>query len=79
MAIFALAAYLAGPDLMVYEQGINRGTFGTLAVGDIVRVSIESGVVKYYRNGALVYTSTRTPTSASRVTPSPIAADSSNR
>jgi hypothetical protein len=51
------AAYLAGSTLMVYERGLNKGTFGTLAVGDVIKVSIESGVVKYYKNDALFYTS----------------------
>jgi hypothetical protein len=51
------AAYLAGSTLMVYERGLNRGSFGTLAVGDVIKVSIESGVVKYYKNGVLFYTS----------------------
>ncbi|MFL5732520.1 MAG: hypothetical protein ACJ78Q_04905, partial [Chloroflexia bacterium] len=51
------AAYLAGPTLMVYERGLNKGTFGALAVGDVVKVSIESGVVKYYKNGVVFYIS----------------------
>jgi hypothetical protein len=29
--------------------------------GDVFRVAVESGVVKYYKNGSLFYTSTRTP------------------
>jgi hypothetical protein len=56
------AAYLAGSSLIVYERGVNRGTFGTLAIGDVVRVGVEGGVVKYYRNGSLLYTSTQPPT-----------------
>src|SRR5205085_549098 len=50
-------AYLAGSQLQVYEDGAFRGTFGALIVGDVVRVSVESDRVKYYRNGVLVYTS----------------------
>jgi len=51
------AAYLAGGTLGVFEHGLNKGTFGNIAVGDVIKVSIESGVVKYYRNGVVVYTS----------------------
>lgn len=53
--------YMAGPDLKVYERGFNRGTFGTLAVGDILRVAVESNVVRYYKNGTLFYTSSTAP------------------
>jgi RHS repeat-associated protein len=38
-----------------------RGDFGTYATGDKLRVSIEGGVVKYRRNGTLLYTSSVTP------------------
>jgi hypothetical protein len=48
--------------LMVYEAGTLRGTFGTYATGDIIRISVTAGVVRYYRNGSLFYTSTQTPT-----------------
>jgi hypothetical protein len=44
--------------LQVYEMGVNRGSFGTYATGDVVRLAVESGVVTYRRNGALLYTST---------------------
>jgi hypothetical protein len=44
----------------VRENGAFR-TNTPLAVGDVFRVSIESGVVKYYQNGTLFYTSTVTP------------------
>jgi hypothetical protein len=55
------AAYLAGGSLMVYEGGVFKGNFGALAPGDVLKVSVESGVVKYYRNGGLVYTSLAAP------------------
>ena len=47
----------------VYEKGSYRGSFGTYAGGDRLRVSLESGVVKYRRNGALLYTSLAAPVS----------------
>ena len=47
-------------DAEVWEGGVYRA--GTLLVaGDVFKISIESGVVNYYRNGGLFYTSTRTP------------------
>jgi hypothetical protein len=53
------AAYLASSGvLQVYEMGANRGSFGNYATGDVVRVAVELGVVKYRRNGVLLYTST---------------------
>ncbi|MGH9958675.1 MAG: RHS repeat-associated core domain-containing protein, partial [Pyrinomonadaceae bacterium] len=50
-----------GGTLQIYESGTERGTFGTYAAGDRLKVAVENGVVKYYRNGALVYTSTVGP------------------
>ncbi|HEY0324119.1 MAG TPA: hypothetical protein VGC66_24450 [Pyrinomonadaceae bacterium] len=47
--------------LYIYEGGVGRGSVGPYAVGDKLRVSVEGGVVKYRRNGVLVYTSTVTP------------------
>lgn len=53
--------------IYVYESGIERGTFGGYAVGDKLRVSINGGVIRYSRNGAVFYTSTVTPTYPLRV------------
>jgi parallel beta-helix repeat protein len=49
-------------ELRIYERGVYRGAFGTYAPGNVLRVSVESGTVKYYRNGTLFYTSTVRPT-----------------
>ncbi|HVU57102.1 MAG TPA: T9SS type A sorting domain-containing protein [Puia sp.] len=49
-------------SLQVYESGTNRGTFGTYATGDILKISVESGTVKYYKNGVLQYISQTAPT-----------------
>lgn len=46
----------------VYEGGTYRGQFGIYSVGDRLRVAVENGVVKYRRNGTLLYTSTGSPT-----------------
>src|SRR5581483_4931442 len=51
----------ADGQLYVYESGNYRGVFGAYATGDLLRVAIEGGVVKYKRNGALVYTSAVAP------------------
>lgn len=56
------AFYLrADQRLQIYERGVYRGYFGTYFPGDVLRVGVESGVVTYRRNGAVVYTSSGTP------------------
>jgi len=55
------ALYMASGTLYVYEGGLNRGSFGTLAAADKLRVSVEAGVVKYRKNGMLLYTSSIAP------------------
>ncbi|MGH9931365.1 MAG: RHS repeat-associated core domain-containing protein, partial [Pyrinomonadaceae bacterium] len=50
-----------GAGLSIYESGNYRGSFGTYAAGDRLKVAVESGVVKYYRNSTLIYTSTVAP------------------
>jgi hypothetical protein len=51
----------AGGALQIYERGVGRGTFGTYAAGDKLRVAVVGGVVRYYRNGVLLYTSPMAP------------------
>lgn len=56
--------YLAGGQLKVSESaqgGAIYGPFGTYAAGDVLRVEVQSGVVRYYKNGGLFYTSTHAP------------------
>jgi RHS repeat-associated protein len=48
--------------LYVYENNVPVYFAGFYATGDTLRIAVESGVVKYRRNGAVVYTSTATPT-----------------
>ena len=45
---FAFYTYPGTGQLMVYEKGAYRGPFGAYAPGDKLRVSVESGVVKYW-------------------------------
>jgi len=58
---FAIHPVIGG-TIFIYEGGISRGTFGSYTTGDVLRVAVEGGVVKYRKNGALLYTSTITPT-----------------
>ena len=58
---FALYPAVGG-TLYIYEGGVSKGTFGTYATGDVLRVAVEGGVVKYRKNGTLLYTSTVSPT-----------------
>ncbi len=44
-------------SLAIYESGVYRGEFGSYAAGDRFRVEVRYGVVRYYRNGALFFTS----------------------
>jgi hypothetical protein len=49
--------------LLVYEGGIARGgAWGNYKSGDVVRVAVVSGVVRYSKNGVVFYTSTVKPT-----------------
>jgi hypothetical protein len=57
------AILLGGTGLVrVYENGALIGIFGSYAAGDRFRVAVEGGVVNYYQNEELLYTSTITPT-----------------
>ena len=63
-ASIGFAIYLgANGALNIYESGVHRGAFGTYASGDTLRVAVEGGVLKYRKNGALLYTSLVTPSS----------------
>src|SRR5262249_51481565 len=52
----------ASGALEVFELGTSRGQVGTYAHGDRLRVQIEGGVVRYLKNGAVLYSSTVEPT-----------------
>src|SRR4029079_12974974 len=58
---FALYAYPNTHDLLVYEQGHMRTRVAGYATGDTLKVALESGVVKYYRNAAVIFSSSLTP------------------
>jgi Calx-beta domain len=51
----------ANKSLVVYEKGTIRGSFGTYKTGDKLAVAVESGVVKYERNGVVFFKSKIVP------------------
>ena len=57
---------LPGGGIDVRENGVYR-TQTTYASGDVFRIAVESRVVKYYKNGALFYTSPKAPVYPMRV------------
>ncbi len=59
---FALYTYPGTGQVMVFEQGVYQATLGTYQVGDVLRVSVESGAVSYAVNDVLLYTSSASPT-----------------
>jgi hypothetical protein len=50
-----------GGTIYVFEKGANKGAFGSYATGDLLRMSVVGGVVRYSRNGSVFYTSTQAP------------------
>jgi hypothetical protein len=60
----------AEQQVTIYESGEFRGTVGYYMSGDRLRVSVESRTVRYWKNGNLLYTSTKPPGS-------PLAVDTS--
>jgi Chitobiase/beta-hexosaminidase C-terminal domain len=59
---FAFYAYPTGA-LAIYENGVWReGVSAAYVAGDTLRVAVEGGVVKYRKNGVLIYTSSIAPT-----------------
>ena len=56
------AIYASYGTLRVYESGTSRGSFGTYAAGDRLRVGVENGEVKYRKNDVVFYQSLTAPT-----------------
>src|SRR5262249_10927285 len=52
----------AGGALEVFELGTSRGQVGTYAHGDRLRVEVDRGVVRYLKNGVVLYSSAVAPT-----------------
>jgi len=57
---FALGAWPGG-TLYLFEAG-SYSVLGSYSAGDRLKVAVEGGVVKYRKNGTLIYTSTVAPT-----------------
>jgi hypothetical protein len=57
---FAIA--LVGSTVRIYENGLQRGSFGAYSVGDTFYVKVTGSTVAYYRNNTALYVSTRVPT-----------------
>jgi hypothetical protein len=58
------ALYLSsGGDVDVYEDGTFAGNFGSYVAGDMFQLQVVGTKVTYLKNGTLLYTSTKTPTS----------------
>lgn len=55
---FAIFLADGGGALLVYENGVGIGTFGTYTTGDKLRVEVSGAkVVTYKKNGTTFYTS----------------------
>jgi len=54
--------FVPGGTYGVYESGVWKTGYAAYSIGDRFTVGVESGVVKYRRNGVLFYTSTVPPT-----------------
>ena len=52
--------FTSGSYAEVKENGVYKSDIAFVS-GNVFRVSVESGVVKYYKNGTAFYTSTKTP------------------
>ena len=62
---FAIDA-AAGGELRLYEKGVYRGTVGSYATGDRLRIAVQAGVVKYLKNGVVLFNSPVTPSTHRR-------------
>ena len=56
------AFYLvSGGNLLVYENGTNRGSVGSYSTNDTLRINVSGNTVEYLKNNALIYTSSVAP------------------
>lgn len=49
-------ANLGVADSHIYENSVDRGTI-TINAGDVLKIDVTAGTVRYYQNGTLLYTS----------------------
>jgi hypothetical protein len=50
-----------GGIVEIFEDDVYKASAGSFSPGDVFRVAVDSGVVRYYKNGALIYTSAQRP------------------
>jgi len=50
-----------GGIVEIYEKDVYKASAGNFVPGDLFRVAVQNGVVSYYKNGALFYTSAQKP------------------
>jgi hypothetical protein len=60
-AIYLRAVSTTDNQVVILENGVNKGTFGTYIPGDRFRVEGGCGAVNYYKNGVLFHTTTVPP------------------
>ncbi len=48
-------------EIRIYENGLNRGSWGNYNPGDTLRISVLDTTVRYLLNGNIIYTSTISP------------------
>ena len=56
---YAFYTYSATTQLMIYESGTYRGMFGSYSAGQKLKITVESGLVRYWRDGTLLFTSSQ--------------------
>jgi hypothetical protein len=55
------ALKLTGSGVVEVRENNSYKSESSYSAGDVFKIAVEAGRVKYYKNGALLYTSTRTP------------------
>ena len=60
LASMPFAIHLQAGDAEVREYGVYQADVPFVS-GDVFRIAVQAGVVSYYKNGTLFYTSTQTP------------------
>lgn len=53
---------LTNSTIRIYESGSSKGSFGSVASGDVLRIERNGSTITYLKNGVLKYTSTKAST-----------------
>lgn len=54
--------YIANNTVQVWENGVNTGVSVPMSLGNVFRVALEGGMIKYLKNNAVFYEHSVTPT-----------------